>query len=281
MGRVKYMIRRVLPDAKGSCTLEATIIIPVILLILLSVCFYAMYLYQKLALMDTAIYAARQRAVTWDNSRKNLETGSLAGSFDNDGLYWRVFSDFAGCQLVEQKTKTDAVSNIRKRLEHGVFKIEGNAQQEVSVNYENRFISRNVEVKIAQKVVVPFGWLAGALGKETTVEAHAVVSEPVEYIRNCDLAADYWPEIKKCLPGGSKDQADDTVKENKKQAVVYVSKARYDDKDWYNNVYHTNPSCIHVKRIKEYGNLATFNSSEEAKAAGYRLCIDCAEANVQ
>jgi len=41
----------------------------------------------------------------------------------------------------------------------------------------------------------------------------------------------------------------------------------------HSDVYHY-PSCCHVKQIKP-ANLRWFSTSEEARAAGYRPCLDC------
>ena len=41
----------------------------------------------------------------------------------------------------------------------------------------------------------------------------------------------------------------------------------------HSNVYHY-PSCYHVQQIKS-ANLRWFSTSEEARAAGYRPCLDC------
>ena len=41
----------------------------------------------------------------------------------------------------------------------------------------------------------------------------------------------------------------------------------------HSDVYHY-PSCYHVQAIKP-ANLRWFSTSEEARAAGYRPCLDC------
>jgi len=245
------MGKRLLADARGSYTIEASIIIPVIMLFLITLVFFAMYLYQKLVLLDAVVYTAKQRAATWNNSYMGLEDGAGAGK-NRDGLYWRL-SDFQGDDLVGKKL-TDAVNFARQKLKYGVFQVRAApGGQSISAGYSNRvFIKRTVSIGVSQDIIMPATWLEHVFPDHVTARAEADVTEPVELIRNVDLA-------ERLFRPGQK---------------VYATSAN--DGTGTVRVFHADPNCRHISHIKP-ANLIEFNSAAEANREGYYMCLDCAK----
>lgn len=229
-------------SSKGSATLELTIIFPLILFILLALIFFALFVYQKMVTMDTAVYTARERAATWNNSFRDIETGSLKGSINNDGLYWRITGDTPGSELVNKKLRNAdkyAQSMINDHL------LEPRQSALLAINYKNQVIKRRVA---------------------TSSGAVSDVSEPVEFIRNFGLGKEYLNQLVGYLKTfGQKQSAEERL-------TVIASK---NSNVYGQKIYHY-PGCKHIGKIKQE-NLMEFESGDLADKAGYHLCIDCAK----
>jgi len=258
------MPSRVFADRKGSYTLEASLVVPVILTVLLGIMFFSIYIYEKLVLLETAVYSARQAADTWDNSRKDPETGSLGGDFRTDGLYWRVTGDHSGSVLVQQKTGS-AAALIKTRLRGGV---PGDREPAaISVAYRNSLVQRTVSVDISRKAAVSPALPAGRLSSRISGRAEAVIAEPVEFIRNWELAAGYISEARNFLT----DFATEKAVSRDSKTIIASSQSDVNGK----KVYHY-PGCRHIGNMRQE-NILEFSSVDEANAGGYHICVDCAK----
>ena len=202
--RVIFMqnILKTLKSSRGSYIIEATIIMPVIMIILFMLIFFAMFIYQKYILMDTAVYVARQAAATWNNSDKDFHTGGVNNNNIrkyNDGLYWRVFKDGSFTNsLPSGKLQQDKVAKLMetvdRKLSAGLYKVR---DSEIVINYKEGFLlntQRKITVTITQDIIIPFAWVRDIVNEEVTVSATAVVGEPVEHIRNVNLIEKYVQE---------------------------------------------------------------------------------------
>lgn len=275
--RIISFLRKAYTDARGSVTLEASIIMPAVLLILFSLIFFSMYIYQQLVVLDAAVYTARQRAATWDSSYKNLEDGYNSSGGD-DGLYWRTFEDAGGTggnqsavdtggsPLVMNKVQA-ARNFINRQLSGSLLDPQ---DTEIIVSYDNSLIRRLVQVYIRQEISIPFGWLLDILGGTISVRAVADVVEPVEYIRNIDMAVRYTGPLLSKL----KEYLDLFNTDGRGRPGKVVASAATGNGQQV-RVYHY-PDCKYVKRIKPE-NLIEFTTVGEAAGSGYYLCADCAK----
>lgn len=280
ISRIVFRFKKVFSDSGGSVTLEASIILPVILLMLFSLTFCSMYIYQKLILLDSAVYTVKQRAATWDSSYKNLEDGyRLQGG--SDGLYWRIFNDLSGSwvqttepdtggqegtPLVQSKMRSTGIL-INQKLSYGIL---NQKDTDITVLYKNTILQRVIQVYIKQKIVVPFNWLLNILSSTVTASAKAVAVEPAEYIRNVDLTVRYTESILSKMKGYLGKFNTDGNGLPGKWVASAASKGGQQMR-----IYHY-PDCIYVKRIKP-GNLIEFFTVEEAGSKGYYLCAVCAK----
>lgn len=207
--------RRLLFSDRGSYTLEATLIYPMLFLIMISLVFVSLYMYGQASLYHTASAAAERASFNWDNSRKDWSTGYVAPGV-HDGLYWRTGSDglsgmFAlgkdgGVRRIQLPAGSEQAAGSGpegKLLRAAGGEVEDGTGGELT--YRHGLVDRVVTVRLQQTGLLPFfssRWLSGAMG----AEAKAVVTEPAELIRNVDLARTYAPRIKDWISRPKKEQ---------------------------------------------------------------------------
>lgn len=259
------MFKAIMKDNRGSYTLEATIVLPVILLIFFSLVFYAMHLYQKLVIVDTATYTSSQVASNWDNSYKDTEN-SLLPTMDNDGLYWRIIGDRSSSALAVKKLNYGK-NFAEASMESATFKTAVQADPVVSVQYDNKLISRGVTTEISSDLFTPTSPLIRSMmGNNINVKVRSDVAEPAEFIRTCDITDETLSQLLEFI----KNYAPDSKPAPEK--INLVASAYPYDKNRKNKIYHYE-GCYH---IESSAYKIHFNSVEEAKQQGYHLCKDCA-----
>lgn len=197
-------MRRCLRDARGSFTLEASLVLPVIFYAILVLLFFCLYLYQNALLGQAASAAAERSAYTWDNSYRN----DLTGAFEEghyDSLYWRLKDDGMlqsifgwgeanGAVRLRLPAGADSADSLAgKKLARTGSGLPGNISGEME--YDNRMLLR--KVKVAMERFVPLPPLESWLGDiSQTGSSYAYVIEPMEFIRTVELAHYYGAKFK-------------------------------------------------------------------------------------
>lgn len=277
--KIRAALKSCMVNSLGSVTLEASIILPVILLMLFSMVFFSMYVYHKLVLLDTAVYTVAQRAETWDNTGKNLEDG-YQKIISNDGLYWRLFSDLSGFakedaskvstggpKLVGNKSST-ALSMVEDMLKFEVFKSN---QLKIAVQYKNLVLRRIIAVNISEHIMIPVNWISNLLSPNLAYRAEADIVEPAEFIRTMVLVEKYSPQILGSLKNLQNPFIKDESEADQPQKLIASKGIQYGK---HVRVFHY-PGCRYISRITAE-NLIEFDSPEQANASGYYLCKECA-----
>lgn len=72
--------------------MEASLVFPILLLVIFVMLFFCLYIYQKSILVQVASTASERAAYSWDNSFKDPRTGAFAQG-QRDSLYWRLKDD--------------------------------------------------------------------------------------------------------------------------------------------------------------------------------------------
>jgi hypothetical protein len=208
---------RFIRSDSGSFTLETSLVYPTVLLIVFSIVFFSLFLYQKVSLYHTAAAAAERSAYSWDNSGKDWETGNVAPQ-RNDGLYWRTGSDgisgmFAfgasgGVRRIELPAGSadEAGAGLPERK---LYKAAEELPQQVkgTITYRHGIVDREVTARLGQSGVLPF--LASKWTRSwMETEISSVVTEPVELIRNVDFVRTFVVRVKDMI---SKPKAEQTV----------------------------------------------------------------------
>lgn len=212
------MRRSLLQDRRGSFTLEASLVFPVIFYALIILLFFCMYLYQTAVLGQAAGVAAERAAYSWDNSYRNSRTGAYeAGKYDS--LYWRltddgllqgVFgwdesssNDYVNLQ-VPVSSQTDGALSLKKLARTGGELPSGLTGE---MSYDNNLMSRKVSVLLHRMIpLVPLEKVLGDVEQYGRSDSYIV--EPVEWIRTVELARYY----------GAKFQGRDGAKTDKQEA---------------------------------------------------------------
>lgn len=195
------MIRHsLLHDRRGSFTLEASLVYPVIFYALIILLFFCMYLYQTAVLGQAAGVAAERAAYSWDNSYRNSRTGAYeAGKYDS--LYWRLTddgllqglfgwgassNDNVNLQL-PVNTQADGALPLKKLARTGGELPSGLSGE---MTYDNSLLSRKVSVLL--HCMIPLVPLEKVLGDvEQYGRSDSYIVEPVEWIRTVELARYY------------------------------------------------------------------------------------------
>lgn len=197
---------------RGSMTIEASLIVSVIIFIISGLIFSFILLHQKTMLEKAALMAAQQGAEIWADIDRDIESRLLAHeekiSFRE--LYQQLF-DFSreyeedldlnddipvGSGSTKgslQDRKFYIVRNmVYDQLHKGLLKPQST---KLTIGFTNNYMVRKIEITVVQDVKIPLSGIYQFFGGESTLKLKgtgaAVVSEPDEYIRNIDLGLEY------------------------------------------------------------------------------------------
>lgn len=203
---------KLLHNESGSFTLEATLIFPVLLLIIVIVILFVCYIYEKAVLYGAASVTSEQTAFLWDNSYRNIRTG-LAGEGEYDELYWRIKDD----ELVQslfglgEAGEPDAAISIGSLTSSGVNKTDNrtsslvdNKLMRTTQHLEGMLFGEN---RYTRKLTSRFVETALRTPMESNVlrrlDAHyeqaslaaSIIVDPAEFIRTVDLVRYYTSKL--------------------------------------------------------------------------------------
>jgi len=187
----------------GSFTIEASFVLPVILLSTISLLFLALYVFQTSSAFQNASLAADRAAFVWDNSHKDPVTGDVPIQA-NDGLYWRLHSDSVSDLfrfIVPNKSASIALpaagsagggGSPENKMQRVGRVLSG--EWKGSMSYKNSGISREVAVQLQKPFRSP-SFTIDKLEQHVESSAHAQVVDPVESIRLVDLTRTFIAEV--------------------------------------------------------------------------------------
>jgi len=206
------MFKKLWSNQKGSFTIEASLVFPIVFLVTILLLFLSLYVYQKSTLYYFADLTAKRAAWSWDNSYKDAATGKFnpyekdAGTGQqrqNDGLYWR-FSDFHILDVLTFQfskaakpkevpiTSGDRSKPVREdNLTN--YKLQKAASLlppgfSGTMSYENLFYKRKIKVHLENPLKMP-DFITVWFRKELVeADASAFVTEPAEFIRDVDFS---------------------------------------------------------------------------------------------
>ncbi len=184
------MLRR----TEGRFTIEAAIIAPVAIAVLVLLLHLGLILYQFLVVRNTVDYAATMAAKTWDDGLEGF-TGK-----EKDVRLYRRLSD----GLTEQKKRSVEEFVIDGIIDKSLLEITGT---EASVDLKNHLLCRTVKVEARTHCSIPAGRLMSMFGLKPeitiTARAHSTVKDCAEFIRNTDLIYDVKDKLEDDFPGAS------------------------------------------------------------------------------
>lgn len=188
---------------EGSFTIEASLVFPIVLFILVLLLFFSMYMYQKTFLNQHAYAASERAAYSWDNSHKQAMTGEVvAGEYDN--LYWRLTDDrllgalfgWAGAdnKVIVSVPAGEGGSLSEKKLSQAAQGMPSGMNG--TIEYQNSLIQRKVTTKLEQVISLPLPSFIFDSGNIVLTQGSSAVVEPTEFIRTVDLVRYYAAKFK-------------------------------------------------------------------------------------
>ncbi len=183
---------------RGSITVEASIIVPVIILCIAAVAYMGLLLQQKAAIQSAAESAAEAGALAW-SSGTDLPFEGKPGVEDikNPKLYRRLFDGGKEGRLgdvEEYALKLAARNELLKPV-----------NTSVSAELKDYVIYKKLVVSVSKSYENPLGRLSGFLGQSETIDITAVavssVDEPAELIRTTDFIIDVEKKVENKFPG--------------------------------------------------------------------------------
>ena len=177
---------------KGSFTLEATIVISSLIMVLFAVIYAFLLIYQNVVIANAASYAAQRGSQIWVEDRSDSDR------------YWRT-KEFG---IITSGTQVNTIKELaNNRLKTGAMSISSN---DIKVEFSNSWGMRKISVEIKKKIDIPFGGIVeyfnGGMPLELKAKSTANVAEPTEYIRNIDYAREWMCTLGEWI----KEKAGDT-----------------------------------------------------------------------
>lgn len=189
---------------KGSFTVEAALIFPIIILALAGLILAFLLMYQKILLTKTAVFLAAgaagypggdklyvqpvQRSL-WggEETFSATITSEIDLGLRTSQLMQELGSgQFGYCEREFKKMQLAVCSELERK----VYLPE---ETSLAVSFQKGVLTLDTSITITQKMRTPFGLL------ELTGKAKASKIEATEYIRNIDLALEYAERLKKGL----------------------------------------------------------------------------------
>ncbi|UHA72067.1 TadE family protein [Paenibacillus sp. 481] len=180
---------------KGSMTLEAAMVFPIVFLCTVMMLFLAVLIFQSVLTAHAAVLASERGAAFWDNSHRDGKSG-VYNMGQHDDLYWRLLDDklldrvFSGLWSNQAYKVTVPAGNSRGGLpEQKLARAAAYVPNAISgeLSYGNSGLERTVTAKFSKPVKSVA--LARFTGQSIPVEGEAVsaVVDPVEFIRTVEL----------------------------------------------------------------------------------------------
>lgn len=182
---------------RGSITVEASIIVPLIILSVTAAIYTGLLLYQQALLQSAVEEAAESGAMAWASGTFELKTGKPdKNSFEDFKLYRRLYDSEKEVRLecIEQYALSKAARNELVRA------VNSSAQAVVN----DYVVCRELEVTVMKEYRLPLGrflkLFGGSDSIQMEVKANSVIDEPAEHIRTTDFIIDIERKLENKFP---------------------------------------------------------------------------------
>jgi len=182
---------------RGSITVEASLVVPVIILSISAVIYIGLLLYQRALVQSAADMAAEAGADIWALEAGEIGTGKPdAKSFEKNRLYRRIYDTDKGTKLKHIEEYAAKMAS-RGELLHP-------AETVAEVVIKDYIVCRKLEVRLTKQYSLPLGnfmKLFGGSGMiEISVKAASSIDEPVELMRSTDFILDMERKLENKYP---------------------------------------------------------------------------------
>ena len=182
---------------KGSITVEASIIIPIVILSISAAIYMGLLLYQRALVQSAAEMAAEAGAAAWASGISEIGTGKLTGdSFGEIKLYRRLFDG-------DRETRLECIENYAMTMASRNELLRPVASEAEAV-LRDYAVYRRLEVRIVKQYSLPLGKFLRIFGGSDTVgicvKATSSIDEPVEIVRTTDFILDLEKKLENNYP---------------------------------------------------------------------------------
>lgn len=188
----------IISKERGSITVEAAILVPLIISSIVAVIFIGLLYYQRALLQSAADRTVQAGAASWCNISSDMATGKTEiGKLGDAGLYWRLF----------ESGKNEKVNRIKNYSEQLLKKrcILKPSDSDVFVEIKDFIVYKKLVVTVENSYPVPGGSLTGLFGLKGCVKikvtSYANINDPSEFIRNTDFILDIEKELENKYEG--------------------------------------------------------------------------------
>ncbi len=200
--------------------MEASLVLPIVLMVTVLLLFLCLYIYQQSMLVQASVAASERTAYSWDNSHKSAATGSVEqGKYDS--LYWRLTDDqvigtlfgLAGGEKTKSISLPHGEAGSGKlpelKMSKGGMAVPTSLAGEMS--YTNQLLIRKVTTSLNEQVsLTPLSRILDD-GGQIKVSAQSIVVDPVEFIRTVDLMRYYGSKFQGGRNGTDKASAGEVL----------------------------------------------------------------------
>jgi hypothetical protein len=183
---------------KGSITVEASIIVPIIILSISAVVYMGLLLYQRVLIQSAAEMAAEAGAAAWASGVSEIGTGKLAeDSFNRIKLYRRLYDS-------DSETRLECIESYAMSMasRNELLRPTETTAEAVVKDYA---VCRKLELRIVKYYSLPLGNILKIFGGsgfiEINVKATSSIDEPVELVRTTDFILDLEKKLENNNPG--------------------------------------------------------------------------------
>ena len=182
---------------RGSITVEASIIVPLVILSISAVIYMGLLLYQRSLIQSAAEAAVQAGAQAWVTGTDTIEaSGPINADSKNFKLYRRIYDSEKDKRLEKIQDYALALSSRTELIPS--FKSTAEA---VLTDYA---VYRKLEVRIYKHYRMPLGKLMKLFGGDDTVtisaKATSTINDPDEFIRTADLVIDIEKKLENKFP---------------------------------------------------------------------------------
>ncbi|HHV96511.1 MAG TPA: pilus assembly protein [Clostridiaceae bacterium] len=163
-------------SVKGSFTLEAAIIFPLVLIIIAGIFYVTYLLYIKTVIQSVVDLSVRRGIKVWDNLYKEVSTGKIQKI--NSDLYWDIFD--INREKKEDRLKTWLKSVFDKQ------KLLHDIDMDINVWLRNCLLYKQLNSEVIAYYKTP---ISSSVKEylEISGNSKAILNHPPDFIRNIDF----------------------------------------------------------------------------------------------